>query len=368
MEIETGRIKHAKKVVIYGPEGIGKSTFASQFPDPIFIDTEGSTKELDIIRYKRPTSWMMLLEQIKHAKELITKPVSIDKTLVIDTADWAEILCIQHICDKHNFDGVEGFGYGKGYTYLAEEYGRFLNRLDDFIELGKNVVITAHAIMRKIEQPEEMGAYDHWELKLQKKTAPLLKEWADMVLFANYKIYVVEDSKTKKSKAQGGTRVMYTCHHACWDAKNRYNLAEELPFNFNSISHLFDAEDESSIDSEPEPVPKKPAVTKPREDTKPKPESNLKAEKSSAPASKPVTEQNEKAIIPDHLKALYDLMNMDFVTKEQVQRAVAHRGYFPIDTPLENYPADFVASVLVSAWPKVHNLILKLIDEDFSKE
>ena len=365
MEIETGKIKHAKKVVIYGPEGIGKSTFASRFPDPIFIDTEGSTKELEIIRYKRPTSWLMLLEQVKHAKEHMAKPAVIDKTLVIDTADWAEMLCIQHICDKHNFDGIEGFGYGKGYTYLTEEYGRFLNRLDDFIELGKNVVITAHAIMRKIEQPEETGAYDHWEFKLQKKTAPLLKEWADMVLFANYKIYVVEDSKTKKSKAQGGTRVMYTCHHACWDAKNRYNLPEELPFNFDSISHLFDAEDSNSINAKPEPAPEKPAIkTKTIEDTKQKPESNPKAEKSSAPASNPVTEQNEKQIIPDHLKSLYDLMKMQNITSQQVQQAVAHRGYFPIDTPLENYPADFVASVLVSAWPKVYNLIIKLSSEE----
>ena len=77
----------------------------------------------------------------------------------------------------------------------------FLNKLTDLVEIGINVVLTAHAIMRKFEQPDESGAYDRWELKLQKKTAPLLKEWADMVLFANYETYVVKEGEAKKAKS-----------------------------------------------------------------------------------------------------------------------------------------------------------------------
>lgn len=47
MNITKGKIPSPLKVVLYGVEGIGKSTFASQFPAPLFIDTEGSTKNLD---------------------------------------------------------------------------------------------------------------------------------------------------------------------------------------------------------------------------------------------------------------------------------------------------------------------------------
>ena len=94
MEIIKGKVKSAKKVVIYGPEGIGKSTFAAQFPDPLFIDTEGSTAELDVSRTKRPSSWTMILEQIK---EIMSTP-GLCKTLVIDTIDWAETMCIEHVC------------------------------------------------------------------------------------------------------------------------------------------------------------------------------------------------------------------------------------------------------------------------------
>jgi len=94
-------------------------------------------------------------------------------------------------------------------------------------------------MMRKFEQPDEMGAYDRWEMKLTKKDAPLLKEWADMVLFCNYKTDVITDQATKSKKATGGSRVMYAAHHPCWDAKNRYELPDSMPMSFDEIAHLF---------------------------------------------------------------------------------------------------------------------------------
>lgn len=241
MEIIKGKIKKAKKVVIYGPEGIGKSTFASKFPDPVFIDTEGSTNDMDVARLPRPTSWIMLLEELQY----VEKNPGVCKTLVIDTIDWAEQLCVEHICAKHNKSGIEDFGYGNGYIYTKEEFGRFLNKLTDVIETGVNVVLTAHAQLRKFEQPDEMGAYDRWELKLGKKTqsqtSPLVKEWADMLLFCNYKTYsIAVDDKGKKHKAQGGKRVMYTCHHPCWDAKNRYNLPDECELDYGVIAGIIE--------------------------------------------------------------------------------------------------------------------------------
>jgi hypothetical protein len=161
------------------------------------------------------------------------------KTLIIDTADWAEQFCIKAICQKNGVGGVEDFGYGKGYVYVSETFAELLRACDKCIEAGINVVFTAHAMMRKFEQPDEMGAYDRWEMKLTKKVAPLLKEWADMVLFCNYKTDVITDQNTKSKKATGGRRVMYTSHHPCWDAKNRYSLPEQMDMSFDGIAHLF---------------------------------------------------------------------------------------------------------------------------------
>ena len=191
MDITSGKIESAQKVIIYGPEGIGKSTFASKFPNPLFSDTEGSTKHMDVRRLPKPTSWTLLKEEVAYVKANPT----VCKTYIIDTFDWAERLCIAKICADNNKKSIEDFGYGSGYVYELEEIGRFLNSLDELIDLGINVVLTAHAQLRKFEQPDEMGAYDRWELKLGKKTSsqisPILKEWADMILFVNYKTFSV---------------------------------------------------------------------------------------------------------------------------------------------------------------------------------
>ena len=234
IKITSGKIATAKKVVIYGPEGIGKSTLASQFPEPVFIDTEGSTKELDVARYPTPASWHNILDDIDDAIDEIPC-----KTLVIDTADWAEQLCNRDVCKRLNVGGIEDIGYGKGYTYAAEEFAKMLNICNKLIAKGVNVVFTAHAQMRKFEQPDEMGAYDRWELKLSKKSAPLLKEWSDMLLFCNYKTNVVTDEKTKSKKAIGGKRVMYATHSPVYDAKNRFGLPDVMEMDFSEIAHVF---------------------------------------------------------------------------------------------------------------------------------
>ena len=124
MEITKGKIIKPQRVCVYGPEGIGKSTFASQFPSPLFIDTEGSTESLDVARLPNPTSWAMLVDDVNYVRQ---NP-SICRTLIIDTADWAEKLCIQYVCGKYDKAGIEDFGYGKGYVYLAEEFGRMVTR------------------------------------------------------------------------------------------------------------------------------------------------------------------------------------------------------------------------------------------------
>lgn len=57
MRITSGKVVRPQKVVIYGAEGIGKSTLAAQFPNPLFIDTEGGTAQLDVRRIEKPGSF-----------------------------------------------------------------------------------------------------------------------------------------------------------------------------------------------------------------------------------------------------------------------------------------------------------------------
>ncbi len=354
MKITRGIIASAQKVVIYGAEGIGKSTFAARFPEPLFIDTEGSTKNLDVARLDKPTSWTMLKNQIAYVK---ANP-DVCKTLVIDTIDWAEQLCLNDICAAYGKKGIEDFGYGNGYVYEKEEFGRFLNSLEELIERGVNVVLTAHAQLRKFSQPDELGEYDRWELKLGKKTgsqiSPLVKEWADMLLFANYKTVAVQvDKDGNKFKAQGGERVMHTAHHPCWDAKNRHGLPDMLPFDYAQIAHIFTQQ----------PAPVQPAPVQPA------PPANTQAEQidrlidnDAEPAPVAVSAPELPAGIPEPLA---DLMRQNNVGEEDIRLAVSQRGYFPFDMPVAAYPPNFISGVLIGAWEQVYNMILSNKDLPF---
>lgn len=339
MNITSGVIPSAQKVVVYGPEGIGKSTFASKFPGPLFSDTEGSTKKLNIKRFDTPSSWEMLLQQVQYVRD--NMPC---KTYVVDTADWAEKLCAQAVCAAHKKQSIADFGYGTGFTYLKDEFGKLLNLLDEVISKGINVVITAHSYLRKFEQPDEMGAYDRYEMKLTKFVAPLIKEWADAVFFVNYKTYVITDDKTKKSKAQGsGARMMYTTHHPCWDAKNRDGLADELPFDFEQIKHILPNCIQNTVQTAQ-------TVNFVEHDDFYEVSDNNDVQ--IAEADYPELHSSNSVI-----QQLYDLMKPENVTVEEIQSVVADKGYYPKDTPIENYDNEFISGVLIGAWTQVFSAI-----------
>lgn len=378
MQITRGKRARAQKVVIYGTEGIGKSSLAAQFPEPLFIDTEGSTDNMDVARLDKPTSWIMLNNQIAFIKANPT----VCKTLVIDTIDWAESLCVDNLCAMHGKKGIEDFGYGNGYVYAKEEMGRFLNKLQDLIELGINVVLTAHAQIRKFELPDEMGAYDKYELKLGKKTssqtAPLVKEWADMVLFCNYKTFLITQEGSTKKKAQGSQRVMYTEHAAAWDAKNRHGLPGELPLDFNGIAHIFK--------TEPKEEPQKMVQKEIKQQTEqlqfeqPKYNGDLEAPKIEKTQEekvmdnfgdivKDVENTPEENLIdpfvkekPDYIpQPLWDLMQQDNITEEDIKLVTENKGYFPKGTPMSVYNEQgYLTGYIIPKWEGLKQLLKQL--------
>ena len=353
--ITSGTIAAPVKTVLYGPEGIGKSTFAAKFPSPVFIDTEGGTKRLNVARLPAPTSWAMLLDEVAE----VSRGNVPCGTLVIDTADWAERLCIDAVCARAKVKGIEDFGYGKGYTYAKEEFGKLLDALEEVLNTGHNVVVLAHAAITKFEQPDAVGNYDRWTMKTSKQVAPLLREWCDMLLFANYKTVVEKagSALNAKNKASGGRRVLYTSHHPCWDAKNRFGLPEELPFEYASIAacipdpHPGAAPAPRPIMAEDAPAPKPAPVPVP-----------------AAPAAPPAVPAGISASdlqaqgVPT---ALAQLMAANNVTPEELQTVVGQRGYFPADMPVKDYPADFVSGCLVAAWPQVLEMICTNRDVPF---
>jgi len=236
-EITKGKVKTAIRLVLYGSEGIGKSTFASKFPDPLFIDVEGGTKQLDVARFPQPETWLQLLAMV----DAVIEEPDTCRTLVIDTIDRAEALLSAQLLAEAGVESIEkyGGGYGKGYTAIQERMNKdLLNRLDRLIAKGVNVVLLAHAAMRKLESPED-PPYDRWELKVSKKVAPLLKEWADILLFANYEVMVVEENGRAKAKGRA-KRKMHANHKPTYDAKNRYGLPDDMDLDFEPLRKIYE--------------------------------------------------------------------------------------------------------------------------------
>ena len=310
LNIIEGKEKRPLKIVLYGPEGIGKSTFASKFPDPLFIDTEGGTSNLDVRRIKCNKSWDELISVVKEIKD---NP-HVCKTVVLDTADWAESLCSNAVCEKYRKNNIEDFGYGKGYVYLVDEFSKLLTLMDQLIEVGINVVITAHAKPRKFELPEEQGAFDRYEMKLTKQVSPVLKEWSDALFFMNYKIYVVT-TDTNKKKAQGGKRVLYTSHNPTYDAKNRFDLPEELELDFAEIKHLFDFDD--------------------------------------FPMDQVMNYDSKDVTTKSYVETIRNMINEANITEEDLMKVVSQKGHYKDTDRITNYSDDFMTRWIVPNWKKI---------------
>lgn len=320
LDIKKGVQKKPIKCVIYGHEGIGKSTLASKLPGCVFIDVEEGTSQLDVARLPTPKTWIEFLSELM---EVAKSDLGIE-TLVIDTADAAERLCIEHVCAAAGKASIEDWGYGKGYALARDEYAKMISILSEITNKGINVCVLAHACISRVELPEESTSYDRWGLKLidTKRTsnAALLKEWADLLLFIDYKVYI-EHTDDGKGKAKGGKRVIKCTHSATYDAKNRYNLPDEIALDdAGAIIQLFDD--------------------------------------ASAQGKKRAEETRKKEIAlnidayPARLRELKALMVKDSVSDKKLRKIAAQTGAYDETVKVEDYEKAFVAT-MISKWGSI---------------
>jgi hypothetical protein len=224
-----GRREAPIRVLVYGTEGIGKSTFGAEAPSPIFLGAEDGTAQLDVERFPTPESWQDVLDAVR----VLETDAHEYRTLVVDTLDWAEPLLWEHICKRDGQPNIEGYGYGKGYNAALDEWRVFLSALERLRKAkGLNIILVAHSWIRPFKNPEGED-FDRYELKLNAKAGGLIKEWADAVLFANYETLVAKDGKTKRTRGvDTGARLLFTERRAAYDAKNRHGLPPFLPLSW----------------------------------------------------------------------------------------------------------------------------------------
>lgn len=224
-----GRIEQPIRAMVYGPEGVGKSTFGANAPSPIFLGAEDGTAQLDVERFPSPESW----PEIHDAVRTLTMEQHKYQTLVVDTLDWAEPMLWDFICKRDQKANIEEYGFGKGYAAALDEWRVFVAALERLRKAkGTHIVLVAHSWVKPFKNPEG-DDFDRYELKLHPKAGGLLKEWCDAVLFANYETVATKDKRTKRVRGvDTGMRLIHTERRAAFDAKNRYSLPESLPLSW----------------------------------------------------------------------------------------------------------------------------------------
>jgi hypothetical protein len=234
----TGRLVKPMRVLVYGIEGVGKSSFAAAAPSPIFLGAEDGTSELDVARFPEPQSWRDALDAIT---ELTTAPHEY-KTLVIDTLDWLEPACWTRVFqgrkDKAGkaYESIEDIGYGKGYNAALDHWRVLLVMLERLrTTRGMHIIPIAHSWVKTFKNPAGED-YDRYEMKLHAKAAGIWREWCDAVLFAAHETYTYESDSGRVKGISNGARVLHTERCAAWDAKNRYDLPPTLPLDWTSFA------------------------------------------------------------------------------------------------------------------------------------
>ena len=222
-QVIRGKTSDPPRIVLYGMEGIGKSTFAANFPDPIFVQTEDGLGQIDCAK----------LPLCKRAEDVHRQLVALKdephtfKTVVLDSLDWFERLAWDRVCRESKVESIESIGYGKGYVIALSYWREILSDLDALRSKGMIVLLLAHAIAEDYTDPEVAGL-KRFAPRLHKSARSLVAEYVDLILLA-----------TRKFGAANGDannpRVVRTEATPYQVAKSRYQIPAELPLDATAV-------------------------------------------------------------------------------------------------------------------------------------
>lgn len=240
-KVTSGKVKKPFLILLYGPEKVGKSTFGSQLPSPLFICGEDGTDQLNVNRIK-PKTWAEL-------KNLLVELAETEhdyETVVLDTIDWLEQLQIKYLMGKYHSDNIRDIagGWGKYKNILIDSWHELFNLIDK-ARKKCNICFLAHSNTKKFADPINSCEYDKYHLKMQfTEISNIFKEYVDAILFVNYEVVTKKDQQSKKVRAFGSNvRVLYAEGTHAFEAGNRYGIPEELDFSAKEVLKYVNQDD-----------------------------------------------------------------------------------------------------------------------------
>jgi len=219
------------RIMLYGPHGLGKTTFGAGAPNPIFILTEDGLGQIEADHFPLATTFT----QVQEALASLTGDHDF-QTVVIDSLDWLDNLVWEEINTKYD---AKDLAYGKGAVIAADYWRKVLDTLNVLRSKGMASILLAHCEIKRFDSPE-VEPYERYQPKLQARSSALVQEWCDMVLFTNYKTLVKTTDVGFNNKVTRGTstgeRIMHTNERPAYLAKNRYNLPDQLPLEWSALA------------------------------------------------------------------------------------------------------------------------------------
>jgi hypothetical protein len=205
--IQRGAQKMPRKIIIYGPPKLGKSTLAGSTKNALMIPTEdrvahiGCDKTPVIQHYQDMLDvFDFLLKEKKHSY----------KRVIIDSLDWLEPILHSYICEKKGLksltdDHNKETAFQKGLKYVAVEgWKSFLFNCDVLRENGFDVIIVAHSQTITINPPTS-DSYDKAVMKIDKNALAVVEEWADLIGYYTQEIFVKKEEKSLNQKGRAIT-------------------------------------------------------------------------------------------------------------------------------------------------------------------
>lgn len=230
--IHKGRKPRARRVLVYGENGVGKSSFAAQWPEPIFLNLEDGVGDL-------PVDSTDVIKTVREFSEALAQVATSDyQTIVVDTIDWLEKLIFAEVAANAGKRTIEDIGFGRGYQAVEQSWQDLIVAFDWLWRSGKHIVFTCHESLEKFTNPEG-DSFNYWRPSLHLKGSGCITEWCDEVFFLRFKTSTIQKAEGfggKRALGVGGKeRYICTTKSAAYEAKNRLGLPDEIPPSFDAI-------------------------------------------------------------------------------------------------------------------------------------
>jgi Cdc6-like AAA superfamily ATPase len=228
--MQTVRATRPPRTLIYGPPGMGKTSLASEWPDPVFLQVEdGTPAGLELTSFGHLTTF----DEVMGCVAALYNEDSDRKTVVLDSLDRLEPMVWQKTCSLRGWETIETPGYGKGYAESDQTWRELIEGLNALrYERGMNIVYVAHSTVVTIDDPMTQS-YSRFDIRLHKRATAIFQDEVDAILFLNQDVVVKSETVKKGARTRadgGGNRWIYAAPRPAYVAKNRYGIADKIVF------------------------------------------------------------------------------------------------------------------------------------------